>query len=82
MNIGLLFNAAQQIRQPEQNLFKCIAKVAKSFLKRAKRRKNWASREQVKKPKPVFALVIPVELILFELLLNFMATRSMRDQRR
>lgn len=33
-------------------------------------------------PKPVFALVISVELILFELLQNFMATRGMGDQRR
>lgn len=33
-------------------------------------------------PKPVFALVISVELILFELLQNFMATGGMGDQRR
>lgn len=35
MNKGLPFNAAQQTRQPEQNLFKGIAKLAKKCPKRA-----------------------------------------------
>lgn len=40
MNKGLLFNAAQQTGYPEQNLFKCIAKLAKNDLKRAKMKRK------------------------------------------